>query len=96
MRRMIANSGETAKATSSNTAVEVLAATATAVTQIVIANEGGVAGFFSIDAGTTWGRLPASHVTVLTVDLAQLPAVQIKRVEDGSNVTGVYAYAIGG
>lgn len=87
-------SGETAKATTDDTAVEVIAAQSKGsqpYRHCRIVNEGAVAGFYSIDGGTTWERLPAS--SYLTDDGVYImnKALQIKRVAGGSDLSGVYA-----
>lgn len=85
-------SGLTAKATTDNSAVDVIAVNSSRkFHHLRIFNTGGVAGFYSIDGGTTWEYLPAN--TILTDDWVGInnKAVQIKRVADGANVTGVYA-----
>ncbi len=86
-------SGLTAIATTSNTAVEVIAAKGPGsqpYRHCRIVNGGAVAGFYSIDGGTTWERLPAS--TALTDDGVHImnKAVQIKRVAGGSDLAGVF------
>ena len=58
--------------------------------QVVLANEGTVAGFYSIDGGTTWHRLPSEHVTKVSGVLVSNVAIQIKRIAGGSNLSGVY------
>ena len=87
-------SGVTAKATTDDTAVEVIAATAEKIFRHArIINEGTVAGFWSIDGGTTWERLPAS--TALTDDgvFIKNKAIQVKRIAGGSDLSGIYASA---
>jgi hypothetical protein len=89
----LVSSGVTAIATSSNSAVEVIAYTALNPPRahFTISNEGSVAGFFSVD-GANWVRIQAN--TAKTFDGIYVPGpVQIKRVEDGSNMTDVYAEA---
>jgi len=89
-----ASSGLTTIVTTTNAVAEVLAANGSATYYHVrIANEGSVAGFYSIDGGTTWGRLPAN--TVIKNDGVKIEnvAVQVKRVPDGANLTGVYGEA---
>ena len=85
-------SGLTAIATTSNTAVEVIAAQANAgpYRHCRIVNGGAIAGFYSIDGGTTWERLPAS--TALTDDGVYImnKAVQIKRIAGGTDLSGVF------
>ena len=87
-------SGLTAKATSSDSVVELIAADGSNdLYQVIIANEGSVAGFYSIDGGTTWHRLPSEHVTQINNVLISNKAIQMKRVASGSNVLDVYAEA---
>lgn len=87
-------SGLAAKTATTDAAVEVIAAQAhsQAYRHCRIVNEGAVAGFYSIDGGTTWERLPAS--TALTDDGVYInnQAVQIKRVAGGGsgNPSGVF------
>ena len=87
-------SGVSAKATVADAAVEVLAADDTMVFRhIRIVNEGGAPGFYSIDGGTTWERLPAGGVLTDDDVLIRNKAVQVKRVAGGANLSGVYAAA---
>lgn len=89
------SSGTTAIATASDTAVTLLTINQT-VRRITIINEGSVAGFFSIDSGTVWARLPAGPSSV-TIEVPETPitnrTVQIKRESGGSNVEDVYGFA---
>jgi len=86
------SSGVTAKATTDNSAVEVIAADSTNnYYHFRIFNSGSVAGFYSYDGGTTWHYLPTASSLLHNDVLISNQAVQIKRVADGSNVTGVYA-----
>lgn len=97
----LVSSGQTAKATSNNEAVALIAALALPAAyrlqHLAITNEGAGAGFFSIDGGTTWARLPAGPAAAVVLDdlclTRRAGAILVKRVEDGANVTGVYAYA---
>ena len=89
-----ASSGTTPLATSGDAAVEVLAANANAVYHHVrIINEGTAAGFYSIDGGTTWNRLPAQSVVEDNGVKVVNQAVEIKRVAGGSDLSSVYASA---
>ena len=86
------SSGLTAKATSDNNAVELIAATDVYVNQVRIVNTSAVAGFYSTDGGSTWFYLPASVILDDDVSIRN-KAIQMKRVTDGSDVTGVWASA---
>lgn len=94
-RSKLVTSGETPKSSSSDTAVPLIAALQDGVfmEHVVIDNEGAVAGFFSIDGGTTWARLPASTVVVLDGVWIASTAIQVKRVSGGSDITDVYGWA---
>jgi len=85
-------SGTTAKATTADTAVEVIATQGPARTfrHARLINEGAVAGFWSADGGSTWSRLPAA--TVITDDDIYIrdKAVQVKRVAGGSDLSGIW------
>lgn len=84
------SSGITAITTASDTAVDVLTLSGRNC-RLLITN-GAVAGFFSVDNGTTWAPLPAS--TTLTLYGLQIETkVQVKRIAGGSNLAGVYAAA---
>lgn len=86
-------SGLTAQTTASDAAVVVL----TVPTgygnfdSVTVINEGTIVGFFSIDNGNTWARLPAS--ASLTIDRAPVLGLQVKRVAGGSNLTGIWGFA---
>ena len=89
-------SGETAIATSGDTAVDVFTsptAGSTGYTQVVVINEGAVAGFFSIDGGTTWARLPASSSIICKPANASVPSLKVKRVASGTNLAGIWGWA---
>jgi photosystem II stability/assembly factor-like uncharacterized protein len=91
----LVSSGETAIATTSDTAVTALAADTSQayLTEVFIINEGTTPGFFSIDGGTTWARLPAGPSSV-RIALRQIyQGVKVKRVAGGSNLSGVYVWA---
>jgi hypothetical protein len=87
------STGVTALATTSDAAVEALAADAVnAIHHLRIVNEGEVAGFYSIDGGATWFRL-AAEITESVDDVKILnAAIQIKRVAGGSDLADVYVY----
>lgn len=87
------SSGVTATATSGDTAVTLFDCAGTAVFRVTVVNEGGVAGFFSIDGGTTWARLPAtSSVTVPIPEKPRSIICKVKRIAGGSNLSGVYGF----
>jgi hypothetical protein len=91
---MRASSGITAGATTSDTAVtlisaETIRAKAGVAVHGAITN-GSVAGFYSLDGGTTWDRLPASVRTAF-YDAGPIKDVQVKRVPSGSDLADVYA-----
>ena len=91
------SSGLTAIATTSDTPVDLITAAQLKDLAprnpvcVVIINEGAVAGFISLDGGTSWPyRLPAT--AAITIDrLVDVSGIQVKRVASGSNVTGVWA-----
>jgi hypothetical protein len=86
-------SGLTAKATSSDTAVTAVTIPAGGCYNIVtFVNEGAVAGFYSIDNGGTWARLPASVTSQFAVGRSS-SSVLIKRVPGGTDLLGIYASA---
>lgn len=92
------SSGTTAKATTSDAAVEVLPAVEKVMRHLRIVNVGTVAGFYSRDGGTTWNYLPAGTASGPTAIMDRNvciynQAVQVKRVAGGSNLSGVYASA---
>lgn len=91
------DSGTTAIATSSDTAETVIANSSGVIIRhgVTVINEGAVAGFFSINNGNNWFRLPAGPASV-TLEIDKLPfapVVKVKRIASGSDVTGVYAFA---
>jgi len=88
------SSGVTALATTTDSAVEAIAADAVNVLHHVkLVNEGAVAGHFSIDGGTTWGRLPSDSMFVLDGVKIANAAIQVKRVAGGANLSGVFVEA---
>ena len=85
---MKASSGTTAIATTTADPTEVLPATSTSCGRhmtIVSA----VAGFYSIDGGTTWDRIAAATPTT-RYDVFPVAGVKIKR-DGATDMTGVYA-----
>lgn len=91
------SSGTTAVATSNDTAVSLITIPAGAsYNRLVIINEGTVAGFYSIDGGNTWARLPAGVAgTPYRVECLDRSSTspQVKRIASGSNLASVYASA---
>ena len=88
------SSGETAKATTDDNPITLIDATdQETIGHLTIINEGGVAGFFSVDGGETWLRLPANGARSLDGLQVFNQAIQAKRVAGGSNLSGVYADA---
>jgi hypothetical protein len=88
------SSGLTPIATTTDAAVTAIAAdAANDINQVIFANEGTVAGFFSIDSGTTWHRLPSEHVTTIGNVLISNKNIQVKRVAGGSDLSDIYVEA---
>ena len=95
-------SNTTAGATTTDAAVEIISAAtfgAQPIYNITIINEGTIAGFFSVDGGIGWQRLPATVASTNPVPLtlrSQMKAfsggVQIKRIASGTNLANVWAY----
>lgn len=90
------NSGTTAVATNGTAAATlILVANPVTVNGISVVNEGSVAGFFSVDNGASWRRLPAQGSRTLPVHNAQLYIsgnILIKRDPSASSdMSGVYA-----
>ena len=94
-RKSMYSSGETALATSDDTAVTAIQyPTATqgwmrVMKNAVVTNEGSEAGFVSVDGGATWIRLPASYTLILR-SIRISDSVLIKRVAGGANLSGVF------
>ena len=90
-------SGLTAQVTTTDTAIELVAAVPDAeVTGVCVMNEGPVAGFFSIDGGTEWARLPAGGSPTLDRCLLINTAVLVKRVAGGANLSGLWGFVWAG
>ena len=87
------SSGITGIDTATNAVVELIAARTDDLTfrHVQVLNTSQVVGFFSIDGGTTWVYLPASGTQTLDGVTIRRQAVQLKRVADAANVTGVFA-----
>ena len=80
--------------------VTLLSSAAGGYARATIINEGSVAGFFSLDGGSTWGRIPAAAAAtspvVLSIPLAD-EAFTITIIRDpaaSSDMSGVYAFAL--
>jgi hypothetical protein len=85
------SSGVTAGTTTDDTAVEIIAADSTRDFRFFrIINDGSVAGFYSIDSGTTWDYLPANCIIEDSEVLIQNKSIQVKRIAGGSDLSGVY------
>ncbi len=88
------SSGEVAVSTSDdfpNTLVTVVDAPPK-FTHVVIINEGANPGFFSVDGGVVWSRIPGEFVQFLD-NVRQMGNIMIKRPAGGPDMSGVYAYA---
>ncbi len=95
MADYLISSDTTAVATVSDAAVTLVAGVGPGrgYRYIAVINEGAVAGFFSIDGGTRWARLPASGSVFLSNIQTAGEVVKIKREPGGSNLSGVYGFA---
>lgn len=91
------SSGATAVATTDDTPVIVKDFGANTMREVTIINEGSVAGFFCLNGNSSvaadWSRLPAGPSSI-TIRLADKVNLYVKRVPSGSNVTGVWAWAL--
>ena len=81
-----------AVATTSDTAVTVLSSIDRDEADLHILNTSSVAGFFSIDGGTTWAYLPAGPCDLKLAGVPSSASVKVKRIASGSNLTGNYAW----
>ena len=89
-----ASSGTAPLSTSSDAAVEALAANATdTYYHVRIFNTGGVTGFWSPDGGTTWWPLLPNRVDEPPGLKIVNKTIQFKRIAGGADVTGVYCTA---
>lgn len=87
-------SGTIAKATSDDDAVDLFTLTGVPDVGVVIINEGSNPGFFSLDGGVSWGRLPNNTaIGPLPVKFAN-NVIQIKRSAGGANLADVYGWAV--
>lgn len=93
-------SGETAIATSGNTAVDAIARSSMkgGERNFRIINSGTVAGFFSTDEGTTWNYMPGTAastnpIPIQVLNVSGLASIKIKRIAGGTDLAGVYASA---
>ncbi len=82
-------SGTTALATSGAGSVSLVTLPAGGTyNRLVITNEGGVAGFASIDGGATWARVAANGVSVFPGRSNKAPLMK----RDSSDMSGIYAF----
>jgi hypothetical protein len=91
------SSGVTAVSTSGDGVVTAIAASAipSPRTNIRIVNEGAPSGWFSIDGGTTWHRLPGTAasttaVPVVLLNVRPIFSVQVKRIASGTDLANVF------
>ncbi len=89
------SSGTTAKATTSDTVVTLIAASGDAhpamYENLDVINEGAAPGFVSVDGGSNWMRLPANGtLEKRRIKIDRRIAVTIKRIAGGTNLSGVY------
>jgi hypothetical protein len=95
------SSGQTAKATTDDTAITVMDRAASGYDVVVnVLNYGTAAGLVSIDGGATWLNMPPSPDGISpssrTIDVTRSPAnakVMAKRFPGGANMTGLWADA---
>jgi len=86
------SSGTTAITTSSDTAVEAIAAASIGAGHywMYVLNTGAAGGFVSWDAANAvWYAMPATTGFIIP-DADVSGAVQVKRIASGSNLAGVY------
>ncbi len=91
------SSGTTAKTTSSDTAVEVVAAGAFHAKHVLIVNEHTVPGFFSFENPAVWHRLPANSSFLLSFTDGQgriTGPLQVKRTPSGTDLDKIYGSLI--
>jgi hypothetical protein len=63
-------------------------------TAVRVVNEGGIAGYVSLDNAGCWERLPADQViTYFYASRATVHSVQVKRIPSGTQMTGLSASA---
>jgi len=67
------------------------------VSQITILNEGTAPGFFSIDGGSNWCRIPAGPVSITIGGRNERQqrdplTIHVKRVAGGTDMSGLYAF----
>lgn len=81
----------------SDSPVSLCSSTSASFTAVIIENEGGVGGFYSVDGGGTWMRL--EYVTGGVAETYYpLPSpgpvnVMVKRTPGGPDITGIYGSA---
>jgi len=86
-----ATSGNTAIATTADTAVEAIAATSLPRGHYGMRVENGaVAGWWSPDAGTTWLYMKANMDLLIPSIKLNGKAIQVKRIASGSNLANVF------
>lgn|GEM_PF-4136538 len=90
----MATSGQTPISTTDDGAVTLLSASEqNGLTKVVIINEEGTPGFFSLDSGATWNRWPDGALSIdLDCRLTPGQTIQWKRVPGGANATKLYAW----
>lgn len=93
------SSGEIALATTTNAPVTLIAAAKELITNLVIIITGTPkAGFLSTDSGRHWGYVPAASAAPATISLTDVhienEAIMFKRVTDGDDVSGLYAWGV--
>lgn len=89
-----ASSGDTPTGTSGDAPVTLIDARADRVFHTVrIVNEGAAGGFYSVNGGATWDRLPAECVVEDPRVRIENTAIQVKRTAGGTDLSGVYASA---
>lgn len=91
------SSGTTAIATSGTGNVTLVTVPAGgSFNRLLIINEGANAGFFSVDGGSTWGRIPAAAAATSPVQIEWFgrsnQSVLMKRA-GSTDMGGVYAFA---
>jgi len=87
-------SGTTAISSSGDTAVVVFSNVTQSVKSLNFINTGTVAGFFSLDGGTTWAYLPASTTATVQSPTLYGATVEVERISGGTNVSGIYVWGL--
>lgn len=86
-------SGTTATATNGDTAVTLLDTSRSLVRRVTIINEGSVAGFFSVDNGANYARLPATSSVTVILQSQKPCVVKVKRIASGTDLANVWGFA---